>query len=143
VFALAVYIDSLVDGLLVGLTLITGKSAGMYMAVAMAVEMGFLGLTFAAACSGQPKRKAVIAVVAGPVCLMLGSAVGGMVANALAVNEPALVGCTAFGVAALLYMVAEELLVSAHEEGEDHVWWIDLQVFVGFLLALVIAKAFG
>lgn len=50
VFAMAVYIDSFMDGLLVGLTLITGKSAGMYMAVAMAVEMGFLGLTFAAAC---------------------------------------------------------------------------------------------
>lgn len=46
-------------------------------------------------------------------------------------------------VAALLYMVAEELLVSAHEEGEEHVWWIDLQVFVGFLLALIVAKAFG
>jgi hypothetical protein len=40
-------------------------------------------------------------------------------------------------------MVAEELLVSAHEEGEEHVWWIDLQVFVGFLLALIVAKAFG
>jgi zinc transporter ZupT len=52
-FALAVYIDSMLDGLLVGLTLITGKSAGLYMAVAMAFEMGFLGLTFAAACSRQ------------------------------------------------------------------------------------------
>lgn len=31
-------------------------------------------------------------------------------------------------VAALLYMVCEELLVSAHEEGDDHVWWVDIQV---------------
>lgn len=30
--------------------------------------------------------------------------------------------------AALLYMVCEELLVAAHESGDHHVWWIDLQV---------------
>lgn len=140
VFAMAVWIDSAMDGLLVGLALVTGKSAGMFMAAAMAVEMGFLGLTFAAACTSQPRHRAVPAVVLGPIMLMLGSAVGGLAANALAANEPALVGCTAFGVAALLYMVCEELLVSAHEEGDDHVWWVDIQVFVGFLMALLIGK---
>ena len=35
------------DGLLVGLALVTGNSAGIFMSTAMAVEMGFLGLTFA------------------------------------------------------------------------------------------------
>eukprot|EP00961_Rhodomonas_salina_P051510 691527-Rhodomonas_salina.1 len=39
---MAVWIDSAMDGLLVGLALVTGKSAGMFMAAAMAVEMGFL-----------------------------------------------------------------------------------------------------
>jgi len=140
VFAMAVYIDSAMDGLLVGLALVTGQSAGLFMAAAMAVEMGFLGLTFAAACTTQPRHKAVPAVVTGPVMLVIGSAIGGLAANALAANEPALVGCTAFGVAALLYMVCEELLVSAHEEGEDHVWWVDIQVFVGFLMAMLIGK---
>ena len=125
------------------------------MAAAMAVEMGFLGLTFAAACTGQPKGKvrparpgaldsssgaagawagrhahakipvcvraqpalprsdapmhagaqALLAVIAGPFFLMLGSALGGFAAHSLTQHEPALVGCTAFGVAALLYMV--------------------------------------
>ena len=29
----------------------------------------------------------------------------------------------------LLYLqVCEELLVSAHEEAESHVWWVDIQV---------------
>lgn len=139
-FAACVYIDSAMDGLLVGLALVTGKSAGIYMAAAMAVEMGFLGLTFAASCTKQPKAKAMMAVIAGPCFLMLGSAVGGFTAHALMEHEPALVGCTAFGVAALLYMVCEELLVTAHEEGMDHVWWVDMQVFVGFLLALLSSK---
>ena len=31
-------------------------------------------------------------------------------------------------VAALLYMVTEELLVSAHEDGIGHRWWVDIQV---------------
>lgn len=43
---------------------------------------------------------------------------------------------------ALLYMVCEELLVSAHESGDDHVWWIDLQVYLGFMFSLVLNKAF-
>jgi zinc transporter ZupT len=42
-FAFCVYVDSVMDGLLVGLALVTGNSAGVFMAAAMAVEMGFLG----------------------------------------------------------------------------------------------------
>ena len=44
-FAFCVYVDSCMDGLLVGLALVTGNSAGVFMAAAMAVEMGFLGST--------------------------------------------------------------------------------------------------
>ncbi len=33
--------------------------------------------------------------------------------------------------AALLYMVTEELLVSAHEDGFGHRWWVDIQVLPG------------
>ena len=118
--------------------------------------------------------QALLAVIAGPFFLMLGSALGGFTAHSLTQHEPALVGCTAFGVAALLYMVrararaegpcestrcrpsvaatacasmrdaaprahaaesrrrvaqvCEELLVTAHEEGMEHVWWVDMQV---------------
>ena len=138
-FAFCVYVDSCMDGMLLGLALVTGESAGIFMAAAMAFEMGFLGLTFAAACASQPLRLALPAVLAGPFFLVCGSAFGGLVANSLAANEPALVGCTAFGVAALLYMVCEELLVAAHED-DDHVWWVDAQLFVGFLMAMLIDK---
>jgi hypothetical protein len=36
-------------------------------------------------------------------------------------------------------MVAEELLLEAHEEG-DHVWWVDLQLYVGFFASLMVGK---
>ncbi len=40
-------------------------------------------------------------------------------------------GGIAFAAAALLYMVCEELLLDAHDDGQTHVWWIDLQVYLG------------
>eukprot|EP00281_Chroomonas_sp_CCMP1168_P012702 CAMPEP_0206282538 /NCGR_PEP_ID=MMETSP0047_2-20121206/39741_1 /ASSEMBLY_ACC=CAM_ASM_000192 /TAXON_ID=195065 /ORGANISM="Chroomonas mesostigmatica_cf, Strain CCMP1168" /LENGTH=288 /DNA_ID=CAMNT_0053712825 /DNA_START=1 /DNA_END=864 /DNA_ORIENTATION=+ len=122
-FATCVYIDSAMDGLLIGLTLVTGQSAGLFMAIALCVEMGFLGLTFQAPAGASPSGR-------------------GLIANALAVNHAALVGCTSFGTAALLYMVCEELLVAAHESGDEHVWWVDLQVYLGFMFSLILQKAF-
>jgi ZIP family zinc transporter len=53
-------------------------------------------------------------------------------------------GIVSFGVAALLYLVTEELLIEAHETteeaGEGHVWWVDATFFVGFMLAFVLEK---
>ena len=37
------------------------------------------------------------AVATGPLCMLIGSIVGGALADALSSNEPLLVGCTAFG----------------------------------------------
>lgn len=43
---------------------------------------------------------------------------------------------------AMLYLVAEELLLEAHEEGGvGHVWWIDLCFFLGVLLVLIMERA--
>ena len=36
--------------------------------------------------------------------------------------------------AALLYMVTEELLVSAHEDGFGHTWWVDIQVRIVMII---------
>lgn len=36
------------DGLLIGLSAVAGKSAGFVMSVALTIEMTFLGLTFSA-----------------------------------------------------------------------------------------------
>ena len=70
------------------------------MACAMAAEMGFLGLTFALSVVSLDKWKSVPALVAGPLFMIIGSIVGGVLANVLATSEPLLVGCTAFGGAA-------------------------------------------
>ena len=59
---------------------------------------------------------------------------------------PALhVGLVSFGIAALLYLVTEELLLEAHhtldQAGAEHTWWVDLMFFVGFLGAFLLEKA--
>lgn len=129
-------------------------SAGLPFAVAIAVEMLFLGLTFATAVLPHPRHRAAAAAVAGPACILAGAVCGGLAARAFTSAPAAMVGCTAFGSydpatapsasrrqhapdgaplavleragpparrSALLYMVAEELLLAAHEEGRDHV----------------------
>ena len=45
--------------------------------------------------------------------------------------------------AGLLYLVTEELLLEAHEaqpEDEEHIWWIDIQFFLGFLMSFLLDK---
>jgi len=68
VFVIAVAIDSSLDGLLIGIASIAGKSAGPMMSASLSVEMGFLGLTLATALYGQSFHKAALAALVGPAC---------------------------------------------------------------------------
>ncbi|KAG7339435.1 rhodanese-like domain containing protein [Nitzschia inconspicua] len=140
VFWVAVLVDSGLDGLLIGIASAAGPSAGPMMAASLTVEMSFLGLTLATALHGIPYGKSVAASVAGPVVLIGGAMLGGLLSTALK-EEPALfAGLMGFGTSALLFMVAGELLLEAHEEGGDHVWWVDLQLYVGFYVSFMATK---
>lgn len=77
-----IYIDSLVDGLLIGIVMVASAHAGYIMALATTIEMGFLGITFGAtvkACGG--KRWPVAALA--PVFLVIGGLLGAACADAL------------------------------------------------------------
>ena len=50
-------------------------------------------------------------------------------------------GLAAFAAAALLYLVVEELMVEAHEEGETTSG--SVMFFVGFLVSLVLSMLLG
>ena len=64
-----------------------------------------------------------------------------MVASALSHHHALFIGLMSFGASALLYMVAEELLLEAHEDNAtDHVWWVDLQLYVGFYASMMLSK---
>ena len=80
-----------------------------------------------------------------PLSLWLGGFIGATTAAAVA-RAPAMhVALISFGIAALLFLVTEELLLEAHEAQEhsaheEHIWWVDMFFFLGFLLSFLMDK---
>ena len=112
------------------------------MAIALTIEMGFLSLTVATALRRQPRALAALTVLLPPAALVAGGALGAVTAEAVARNAALHVGLISFGVAALLYLVTEELLLEAHEaQGpEEHIPWVDSCFFAGFLASFLLDK---
>ena len=135
----AVAIDALVDGSLLGLSSATvGARAALVLAAALTVEMGFLGATMAAALAGQPRLRAVAGVVFTALALPLGGAVSSAAGDVAESNLALRVGLLSGGMAALLYLVTEELLVEAHSSGKHLPVYVDSMFFLGFLAAILV-----
>ena len=132
----AVGIDFVLDGLLLGVGFAAGARIGILLALAEAAEQLSVGL----ALSGEMihagvSRTRVLMTVTGLGSLVFISAVLG--ATALRrLTGGAMEMVLSFGVAALLYLVTEELLREAHEERETTVGTV--MFFAGFLAFLVI-----
>ncbi len=133
-FIVVLGIDVLLDGLLIGLGFAAGQKQGLLLTVALSLEVLFLGLSCSTALVGaRISRRSIAGVLlalAG--VLVLGALIG---ATLLAMGSPTLVDAVlAFGVAALLYLVTEELLVEAHETPETPLQ--AAMFFAGFIALL-------
>lgn len=129
-------VDILIDGLLIGMGFAVGQSQGMLLTFALALEVFFLGLAASAALksAGGSRRAAAMVVAVFCALLLIGAAMG---AGILAVASPAWIDAVlAFGLAALLYLVTEELLVEAHEVPETP--FQASMFFLGFIVLFVI-----
>ena len=135
----AIGVDVLIDGLLVGIGFAVGAKQGLLLALAITVEVFFLGV-----CVSMAIRKArhgfgtevwTSAIPAG--LLLIGSIVGSAAGSQLvgASREVLL----SFGVAALLFLVAEELLEEAHEVRDTAV--VTSMFFAGFLALMLLNLA--
>jgi ZIP family zinc transporter len=132
----AVGIDLLLDGILIGVAFLAGAKGGVLVAVALAIEIFFLGLSTTATLALRRIsrwRRAGITLI-----LALLIPCGAILGASLLVNLPtALIdGVLSFGVAALLYLVTEELLIEAHEGVEAP--WVTACFFAGFLVILLL-----
>jgi len=133
---IAVAVDLLVDGLLISIAFASGERGGVFVAIALSIEIVFLGLSTASTLlkksTGLSKTMLIVACLTPLV--MIGAGVGFLLVTSL----PAvwLTGSLAFGLAALLYLVVEELLVEAHEVEETP--WITSAFFIGFLCILLL-----
>ncbi|MFN8098302.1 MAG: ZIP family metal transporter [Dermatophilaceae bacterium] len=133
----AMAVDLLLDGVLVGLGVRLGSTQGLILTIALTLEVLFLGLSVVSELteSGATTRRAVL------ICTLLGlmTAVGAIGAALFlgTVSTTVMSAVLAFGAAALLYLVVEELLVEAHEEKESVT--LGAMFFLGFLVVYVLA----
>ena len=129
-------IDILIDGLLLGIGFAVGAKQGTLLAFALAGEFVSLGLATATELgqSGMPKNKAMGIIGGLALLVVFGGFLGGVFMPGLASNLMELV--LSFGVAALLFLVTEELLNEAHEQAETPL--LTSMFFVGFLVFMVL-----
>jgi zinc transporter, ZIP family len=111
-------IDTLFDGLIVGVGLVASHDLGVHLALALSIDLFVLLLSIGSEMKAADlSRKASLAAI-GATALMLGI---GIVVGLLIFRQlepPALAALLAFAVTALLYLITEELLVKEHAEAQ-------------------------
>lgn len=132
----ALGIDVILDGALIGLSFAAGEKQGLLLTIGLVLELLFLGVSCSTSLRGAGQSGARIGVTAGGLAalLLIGAATG---AALLEAASPLYVDAMlAFGVAALLYLVTEELLVEAHEEPETPAQ--TAMFFLGFIAFFIL-----
>ena len=137
-FLIAIAIDLFLDGLLLGIGFSVGPNHGLLLAMALSLEGVTLGLAIATQLldAGQRRMQALGRCIGLAALLVIGAAVGASLLHGLAKDTLAMV--MSFGLAALLYLVVEELLVEAHEEKDSPI--ASGMFFVGFLVFLILGQ---
>jgi ZIP family zinc transporter len=136
-FLAAVGVDLFLDGLLVGLGTVLGAKQGLILTIALTIEILFLSLSITITLRGNGlSRGRAVATASGLGLLTAAGAITGAAALAGAPHQ-VLALVLAFGAAALLYLVVEELLTEAHEHPETS--FLGAMFFAGFLTIYVMA----
>lgn len=132
----AVGLDVTLDGLLIGLSFAAGAKEGIILVIALTIEDLFLGLSTALTLTRGGRGRAIVIGINTGLALLTG--IGGVLGATVfgGLTDPWLEGVLCFGVAALMYLVTEELLVEAHS-GEDTPFATSM-FFIGFLVFLMI-----
>ena len=132
----AVSIDGLIDGLVIGIGFTVGTSLGLLVTFALSLEMFFLGMSTAAVLRSRGTAPSRASIITSGAALMIavGAALGVTVFGRL--SDAGLAGVLAFGSAALLYLVTEELLIEAHSGPETRA--MSSLFFAGFLTLLIV-----
>ena len=131
-------VDIFIDGILLGVGFVAGKSEGILLCVALSLEILVLGLVVATELKTEKieKSKIIRIIVVLSATFVLGAFTGSIMLSI--VNEEVLTYILAFGLSALMYLVTEELLVEAHEQKDTP---LNTAVFfVGFFIFLIFAS---
>lgn len=135
----ALGIDLSIDGLLLGVGFAAGNNEGVLLSVALALETFSLGLAvvLASADKNFSKQKNLFILLLLGLVFFAGAIVG--ITMLVGLSQEWLELVLSFGLAALLFLVTEELLTEAHEEEETLLQ--TTMFFVGFLIFLLIGMS--
>jgi len=124
----ATFLDVTMDGFIIGAGFAAGGGTGLILALGLSVELLFLGLSLV---SDTIKGWKVVAMSVALAIVVLSASLLGYFLLDGAPKE-IISAILSFGVAALLYLVTDELLVEAHtvEEKPSSTLWL----FAGFLI---------
>lgn len=129
-------IDYIVDGLLIGIGFGIGARAGGLLTFALTVEGLFLAIAVISTLTRTSlKRWLLILIACGLGLLFLLGAIAGSALYGV-LSGPVHTAMIAFGAAALIYLVTEELLVEAHSPKTTENPLTAALFFVGFRLLL-------
>jgi ZIP family zinc transporter len=139
--AAAAAVDTIVDGAMTSAGFLVGQRLGALLAVALAMELFFLMLSVGAEFrkSGSRRWLAVTTTTAVAAMFVVGAFGAGVFLQG--VSEATVAVVLAFGAAALIYLIAEELLVEAVEAEES--LFSTAMLFAGFLLLIALKLASG
>lgn len=128
-------VDIAIDGVMLGIGFAAGAKQGVLLTIALAFELISLGLAVALELQqGRMRRSHVVRnIIALSVLFVFTAALGTLALSFI--KGILLVGMIAFGAAALLFLVTEELLTEAHEVTESPL--LTSMFFVGFLAILL------
>ena len=137
--SVAIGVDILIDGLLIGIAVAASERTGVLLTLALSLELLAIGVALAMAirADGKGRLQAVVIPTALSTLLIVGGALGAW--GLRGASGHTLAGVLSFGSAALLYLVTEQLLLEAHEVRDTTV--STAMFFVGFLLFLLLGMA--
>ena len=124
-------VDSLIDGLVVGISSEAAEQQWV-IPVAVALEMGLATLGLGTLIGrGAGRWRSVMSGALMAVTYLIGLSTSLLITDGL--QGPALTGTLAFGTAALIYLVVEEVMKEAHARGEDDSGLVNVAFFIGLL----------
>jgi zinc transporter, ZIP family len=134
--AAAAAVDTLIDGAVISAGFVMGERLGALLAIALGIELLFLALSVGAEFhKDRANRWTGMAVTTGISLLMLVGAAGALLFLRGA-SEAAVAVFLSFGAAALIYLIAEELLVESIQAEES--LFSTAMLFAGFLVLLAL-----
>jgi ZIP family zinc transporter len=134
--AAAAAVDTLLDGVIIGAGFSANPQLGTLLVIALGLELFFLTLSVGVEFrEGKFEVWKSLAITGGIACMLLLGATASSFFLSSA-SEATLAVVLAFGAAALIYLIAEELLVETIQAEESV--FSTLMLFTGFLILMVL-----